>query len=169
MSYPKPVYTCMSLLILSKVIETDEILYIHGRVLGPISPKTNEDVDASWKLVLTCDSVWPLMHVLTLTLIKFEFTLLLTQVYHHLATQCKLTRVSLTVVFTSMNEHAKPHWNGFLQLVSDYTLVCLATHCKFVCATWHFQTCDDLQFCLAKALWEHNLISDSFWSTAIAL
>lgn len=86
MSYPTPVYTCMSVLILSKVIETDEILYIHGRVLGAISPKTNEDVDASWKLVLTCDSVWPLMHVLTLTLIKLKFTRMLTQVYHHLAT-----------------------------------------------------------------------------------
>ena len=72
----------------------------HGWISDLSPGQTESQVDASWKLGSTCDSVWPGLACtcvdlrwLALTLVEIKFAPKSKQVFHRLATQAKSTQV----------------------------------------------------------------------------
>ena len=108
----------------------------------------------------TCDSVLPLLECigdnlrwLAITLIKLKFAHKLAQVFHRLATQRKLVSVLFSRALALANKTPLKWLFCNWRLICAYSQVrhFLATEHKSVCASWYFQTCDDLSLALAKA------------------
>ena len=116
--------------------------------------QTEWQVIASWKLTVTCYSVWPrpawTLRRLAMTCVHFDRSQILTQVNPKQGNA--RWRQYCFPLYGSVCKGATKLLSRYLRWTCVFLRVRMATHRKFVFASSHFLTCVDLRLRLARAL-----------------